>query len=144
MTVVTASGMAQQGLTVHDENKMDETGREVEAVSGREVEADPKEREIVWRNGWRCRAPIVRVEDTNYPEGTRWEAETGQLTAHDFTTPRPSEPAHGSITPSHAARELVAKLKQEHHTPSLPEQVLFTKLTDTSGLPERFLYAKLK
>jgi len=134
MGVVTANGMAQQGLTVHDENKMDETGRE--------VEADPKEREIVWRSGWRCRAPIVRVEGTNHPEGTRWEAETGQLTARDFTTPRPSEPAHGSITPCHAARELVAKLKQEHDTPSLPEWVLFTKPTDTPALPERVLFTK--
>jgi len=136
--------MAQQGLTVHDENKTDETGREVEADPGREVEADPKEREIVWRSRWRCLAPIVRVEGTNHPEGTRWEAETGQLAAHDFTTPRPSEPAHESITPRHAARELVAKLKQEHDTPSLPERVLFTKPTDTPGLLERDLFAKLK
>jgi len=50
--------MAQQGLTVHDKNKTDETGREVEAVPGREVEADPKEREIFWRSRWRCRAPF--------------------------------------------------------------------------------------
>jgi len=122
--------------TVHDENKTDETGRE--------VEADLKEREIVWRSGWRCRTPIVRVEGTNYPERTRWKAETGQLMAHNFTTPRPSEPAHESITPRPAARELVTKLKQEHDTPSLPERVLFAKPTDTPSLPERDLFAKLK
>jgi len=136
MGVVTASVMAQQGLTVYNENKTDETGRE--------VEADPKEREIVWRSGRRCRAPIVRVGSTNYPERTRWETETGQLTAHDFTTPRPSEPAHESITPSPSERELFAKLKQEHDTSSLPERDLFAKPTDTPSLPERDLVAKLK
>jgi len=72
MGVVTASVMAQQGLTAHVKNKTDETGREVE------VEADPKEREIVWRSGWRCHSPIAWVGSTTYPERTRWEAATGQ------------------------------------------------------------------
>ncbi len=98
------------------------------------MEADPKEREIVWRSGWRCRAPIVRVGSTNYPERTRWETKTGQLTAHDFTTPRPLEPAHESITPSPSERELFAKLKQEHDTSSLPERDLVAKLKQEHDL----------
>ena len=123
MGAVTASVMAQQGLTAHNENKLDETGREVE------VEADPKEREIVWRSGWRCCSPIVRVGSITYPERTRWEAATGQLKTHHFISPRPLEPAHESITPSPS--EL---LKQEHNTPSLPEWDLFAKLKQEHDL----------
>ena len=53
MGVVTASVMAQQGLTAHNKNKTDETGRE--------VEVNLIEREIVWRSGWRSRSLIERV-----------------------------------------------------------------------------------
>jgi len=104
MGVDTASVMAQQGLTAHDENK---------AETGREVEVDLTERKISWRSGWRSCSPIERV---NSPGWTRWEAKTGQLTAHDHesTPPSPSEPSHESITPSSSERELFAKLKQEH------------------------------
>ena len=79
--------------------------------------------------------PIERVGNSS--EETRWEAETGQLTANESTTIGPSEPVHDSITPSPSERddpttlsllepvhepinqspserELFAKLKQEH------------------------------
>jgi hypothetical protein len=101
MGVVTASAMAQQGLTAHEENKMDETGREVEVV--------PTEREIVWRCGWRSHSPIERVRITNSesitPSTSEWD---------DSTTLNPLEPVHETITPSPSERELFAKLKQEH------------------------------
>jgi len=64
MGVDTASVMAQQGLTAHDENK---------AETGREVEVDLTERKISWRSGWRSCSPIERV---NSPGWTRWEAKT--------------------------------------------------------------------
>ena len=36
------------------------------------------------------------------------------MTAHESTTPSPSELSHESITPSSSEPELFAKLKQEH------------------------------
>jgi hypothetical protein len=67
------------------------------------VEVDPSERDIVWRSGWRSRPPIERVGNSS--EETRWEAETGQLTANESTTIGPSEPVHDSITPSPSERD---------------------------------------
>ena len=49
MGVVTASAIAQQGLTAHKENKTDETGREVEVVGveGEEEEEDEGNKEEI-------------------------------------------------------------------------------------------------
>ena len=94
--------MAQQGLTAHNENKVE---------TGRKEEIDLTERKISWRGRWRSRSPIERV---NSPGWTQWEAKTSQLTAHESTPPSRSEPSHESITPSSSEPELFAKLKQEH------------------------------
>ena len=83
-------------------------------VGEEEKEEEVNGEENGWRSGWRSHPPMARVGITTSSVDTRWEAETGQLTAHDFTTPRPSEPAHESITPSPSEWELFAKLKQEN------------------------------
>ena len=83
------------------------------------VELDPTERDIVWRSGWRSRPPIEWVGITNSSEETRWEAETGQLTANDSTTIGPSEPVHDSITPSPSEQDdpTILSLSEPVHEP---------------------------
>jgi len=64
MGVVTASVMAQQGLTAHDENKTDETGREVEVEAlAKAVKSDDAEVPVdLWDQAVR-RAPPSEVEE---------------------------------------------------------------------------------
>ena len=122
MGVDKASVIAQQGLTVHDKNKV---------KTSREVEVDLTERKISWRSGWRCCSPIERVYSAGW---TRWEAETGQLTAHESTPPSPLEPSHESTTPSSSEPELFAKPSHESTTPSSSEPELFAKLKQEHDL----------
>ena len=122
MGVDKASVIAQQGLTVHDKNKV---------KTSREVEVDLTERKISWRSGWRCRSPIEWVYSAGW---TRWEAETGQLTAHESTPPSPSEPSHQSTTPSSSEPELFAKPSHEFTTLSSSEPELFAKLKQEHDL----------
>ena len=126
MGFVTVGDMAQQELTVHEENDTDETGREAEVVRVEGGE-DEKEEEVNreengWRSGWRSRPPMARVGISTSSVDTRWEAETVQLKANDSTAMNLSEslalsllePVHEHINQSPLERELFAKLKQEH------------------------------
>ena len=101
MGFVTASAMAQQELTVHEESDTDETGRELEVVrvgGGEEEKEDEGNREENgWRSGWRSRPPMARVG----------------ITTRSLALSL-SEPVHEHINQGPSERELFAKLKQEH------------------------------